>query len=143
MSSILVSAYKHVFTSPSSVNNVSKARRSGNAKIHGMKRVTPASIAYIATQVRFALTSSAVFSRTDTATDSECFYTSVLEYFDDADEQTEVDDLLAWWNQQIFPGYSTTRRPIAKNSALARIKEKRALMKLNKVTTQTSSAQSG
>jgi hypothetical protein len=47
----LFEAYKHVFTSPSSVNNASKATRSGNAKIHGMIRVTPASIAYIATQV--------------------------------------------------------------------------------------------
>ena len=50
-------------------------------------------------QVRFALTSSAVFSRTDIATDSERFYTSMLEYFDDVDEQAEVDDLLVWWNQ--------------------------------------------
>ena len=44
-------AYKHVFTSPSSVDNVAKATRSGNARIHGMTCVTPASIAYIATQV--------------------------------------------------------------------------------------------
>jgi hypothetical protein len=45
-------AYKHVFTSPSSVEKENKATRSGNARIHGMTTVTPASIAYIATQVR-------------------------------------------------------------------------------------------
>ena len=44
-------AYKHVFTSPSSVDREPKATRSGNARIHGMTRVTPPSIAYIATQV--------------------------------------------------------------------------------------------
>jgi hypothetical protein len=44
-------AYKHIFTSPSSVDQEPKATRSGNARIHGMTRVTPASIAYIATQV--------------------------------------------------------------------------------------------
>lgn len=44
-------SFKHVFTSPSSVENENKATRSGNARIHGMTRVTPASIAYIATQV--------------------------------------------------------------------------------------------
>lgn len=45
-------AFKHVFTSPSSVEKADvKATRSGNAHIHGMFRVTPASIAYIATQV--------------------------------------------------------------------------------------------
>lgn len=50
-------------------------------------------------QVRFALTSSAVFSQTDIATNSECFYMSVLEYFNDIDEQAKVNDLLVWWNQ--------------------------------------------
>lgn len=45
--------FKHVFTSPSSVEREAKATRSGNARIHGMTRVTRASIAYVATQVRF------------------------------------------------------------------------------------------
>jgi hypothetical protein len=45
-------AYKHIFTSPSSVDKVAKATRSGNARIHGMTQVTPASIAYVATQVQ-------------------------------------------------------------------------------------------
>lgn len=44
-------AYKHIFTSPSSVEKVNKATQSGNAQIHGMSAVTAASIAYIATQV--------------------------------------------------------------------------------------------
>ena len=44
-------AYKHVFTSPSSVDSdETKATKSGNARIHGMSSVTPASIIYIATQ---------------------------------------------------------------------------------------------
>lgn len=81
-----------------------------------MTRVTLASIAYVATQVinylnivivlivaliqvRFALSSSPVFSRTDTATDSERFYNSVLDLFDDVDEQEEVNELVVWWNR--------------------------------------------
>jgi hypothetical protein len=48
-------AYKHIFTSPSSVEKEVKATRSGNARIHGMKRVTTASLAYVATQVRLAV----------------------------------------------------------------------------------------
>jgi hypothetical protein len=40
-----------------------------------------------------------VFLRTDTVTDSERFYSSVLDLFDDADEKEEVDDLLIWWNR--------------------------------------------
>jgi len=115
-------AYKHIFTSPSSVSKVPKATRSGNARIHGMTSVTPGSIAYIATQVRirsftitsimyahlviimytqvrFALSSSSVFSRTDTTTNSKRFYNSVLDYFENPDEQEQVKPLLLWWNQ--------------------------------------------
>jgi hypothetical protein len=93
--------------------------------------------------VRFALTSSPVFSRTDTVTDSETFYSSILDIFDDPEEQEEVKDLLSWWNRfgcsldllahpliahpsQIFPNHAAPRRELAKNSALARIRAKRA-----------------
>jgi hypothetical protein len=50
-------------------------------------------------KVRFALTSSPVFSRSDTATDSERFYNSVLDLFEDSKELGEVNDLLVWWNR--------------------------------------------
>lgn len=49
-------AYKYIFTSPSSVEKEVKATRSGNARLHGMTRVTTASLAYVATQVRPATT---------------------------------------------------------------------------------------
>ena len=46
----------------------------------------------------FALSSASVFCRSDTLTDSERFYVSVLEFLDDPEEKDEVDDLLNWWN---------------------------------------------
>ncbi|KAG2748148.1 hypothetical protein P692DRAFT_20875048 [Suillus brevipes Sb2] len=122
-------AYKHVFTSPSSVDREPKATRSGNARLHGMNSVTLASIAYIATQVRFALSSSSVFSRTDTATDSETFYHSLLDLMEDPDESKEVDELLVWWNRQVFPTSSAAKRPITANSALSKIRQKRLALK--------------
>lgn len=128
-SSILVCAFKHIFTSPSSVEKEPKATRSGNARIHGMTRTTTASIAYVATQVRFALSSSPVFSRTDTVTDSERFYNSILEILDDPDEHKEVGELLTWWNRQVFPNYSSAKRPVSANWASAKIREKRAILK--------------
>jgi hypothetical protein len=54
---IVFQGYKHIFTSPSSVEKEPKATRSGNARIHGMTQVTPASIAYIATQVSILISS--------------------------------------------------------------------------------------
>ncbi|KAJ3494462.1 hypothetical protein NMY22_g20071 [Coprinellus aureogranulatus] len=101
-SSLLVKAYKHVFTSPSSVyskDGVTKSTKSSNARIHGMTSVTIPSIAYIATQIRFALSSGSVFSRTDKATDSEFFYNLIIEVLEDPDEYVEVVELLRWWNQ--------------------------------------------
>jgi hypothetical protein len=53
-SSHYLQAYKHIFTSPSSVEKEVKATRSGNARIHGMTRVTTGSLAYVATQVCLA-----------------------------------------------------------------------------------------
>ncbi|KAG1901226.1 uncharacterized protein F5891DRAFT_950921, partial [Suillus fuscotomentosus] len=50
-------------------------------------------------QIRFSLTSSPVFSHTDTVTDSERFYNSVLDIFEDLGEKQEVNDLTIWWNR--------------------------------------------
>ncbi|KAG6912261.1 hypothetical protein DXG01_015868, partial [Tephrocybe rancida] len=124
-------AFKHVFTSPSSVDKDPKATRSGNARLHDMTSVTAASIAYVATQVRFSLCSSSIFSRTDNVTDSERFYNSVLETFMDPDDSDEVAKLLDWWNRQVFPGHlMTSERIVNKDSALARIKARRAQRRL-------------
>ncbi|KAG1863295.1 hypothetical protein C8R48DRAFT_602829 [Suillus tomentosus] len=128
-SRLLVCAYKHVFTSPSSVDREPKATRSGNARLHGMNSVTIASMAYIATQIRFALSSSSVFSRTDTVTDSETFYHSLLDLLEDPDESKEVDELLVWWNHQVFPTSAAAKRPITANSALSKIRQKRFALK--------------
>ncbi|KAG1828224.1 hypothetical protein EV424DRAFT_1471278 [Suillus variegatus] len=125
-SEILIFGYKHVFTSPSSVDKGPKATRSGNAHLHGMKCVTKGSLAYIATQIRFAISSSSIFSRTDTVTDSENFYHSILDLLEDPDETKEVIDLMTWWTRRIFPNSSSSQRCISKNSALSKIREKRA-----------------
>ncbi|KAH6906981.1 hypothetical protein BKA70DRAFT_1372276 [Coprinopsis sp. MPI-PUGE-AT-0042] len=124
-STLLVNAFKHIFTSPSSVDREPRATRSGNARIHGMKRVTIPSLAYVATQVRFALSSSPTFSRTDLITDSERFYGSVIEAFNDENEKENVEALLAWWDMQIFPVYSERHKNPKKGSVLALMREQR------------------
>ncbi|KAH6871948.1 hypothetical protein BKA70DRAFT_1130358 [Coprinopsis sp. MPI-PUGE-AT-0042] len=122
---LLVSAYKHVFTSPSSVNSREpRATRSCNARIHGMQSVTIASIAYIAAQVKFGLSSSPVFSRTDLVTDSEAFYASIISLLEDPEEYDEVRQLIAWWDRQVFPRQINSR-PAHKDSVVSKIKERR------------------
>ncbi|KAG1785044.1 uncharacterized protein HD556DRAFT_1435286 [Suillus plorans] len=123
-SEILVFGFKHVFTSPSSVDKEPKATRSSNAYLHEMKSATKGSLAYIAMQIGFSLSSLSVFSRTDTVTDSENFYHSILDLLEDPDESEEVGDLMTWWTRRIFPNSSSSQRSISKNSALAKIQEK-------------------
>jgi hypothetical protein len=104
---------------------------------------------YSSCQARFALSSSPVFTRSDTVTDSERFYNSILDLLEDPDEVKEVDDLLVWWNwfvihvhlfrintvllilmiSQIFPSQSQLSRPLSKHSALAKLKAKRMEIK--------------
>ncbi|KAG1861313.1 hypothetical protein F4604DRAFT_1882483 [Suillus subluteus] len=136
----MLSGFKHVIMSPSLVDKEPKAMRSGNAYLHGMKSMTKGSLAYIAMQIRFSLSSSSVFSRTDTVTDSENIYHSILDLLEDPDESEEVGDLMTWWTRfvihsinlklqvnimysQIFPNSSSSQRSISKNSALAKIRE--------------------
>ncbi|KAI6011922.1 hypothetical protein BKA83DRAFT_4466618 [Pisolithus microcarpus] len=114
-SGLLVSAYKHIFTSPSSVDHEPKATRSRNA-LHDQGAC-------------FGLTSAQIFSHTDLITDSERFYSSIMELLDDPDESDEVDQLITCWNRQVFPLYTTTERLPSKDSALVRIRQKRAAYK--------------
>ncbi|KAG1749185.1 hypothetical protein EDD22DRAFT_981850 [Suillus occidentalis] len=120
-SEILISGFKHVFTSPSSVDKEPKATHSGNAYLHGMKSVTKGSIAYIATQ-------------TDMIMDSENFYLSILDLLEDPDESQEVTNLMMWWMRQIFPNSSSSQGSISANSALLKICAKRAAALQEQVT---------
>ncbi|KAF9458631.1 hypothetical protein BDZ94DRAFT_1173208, partial [Collybia nuda] len=104
-----IQAYKHIFTSPSSVEKEPKAT------------IMTASIAYIVTQTHFALSLLAVFSCTNNMTDSEHFYNSVLDFLDHPEEKEQVNKLLIWWNWQIFPSYSSAQRPTTKTSILAKL----------------------
>lgn len=105
-------------------------------------------------QLRFALSSSSVFCRTDTSTDSERFYGTVLDFLDDPDEKDNVDELLDWWNwyvcpwlqdilskltlsyldSHVFPSHVRHERAINKTSALAKLKEKRAALRQRNAT---------
>lgn len=43
-----------------------------------------------------------MFSKTDTVTDSETFYNSILDFLEESDEQEEVNHLLTWWNRYVI-----------------------------------------
>ncbi|EIN03319.1 hypothetical protein PUNSTDRAFT_78398, partial [Punctularia strigosozonata HHB-11173 SS5] len=100
--SLLVKAYHCIFISPSAANSKkgdqARSTHSGIAAICGVTQVNPASIAYIATQVKFALSSEPTFNKYEKACDSHRFFNALLDWFEHPDFKMFSKDLLQWWN---------------------------------------------
>ncbi|KIJ64997.1 hypothetical protein HYDPIDRAFT_110896 [Hydnomerulius pinastri MD-312] len=123
-SSLMVKAFKYLFTSPSSAKDVEddRAQQSGTsrrqvsaglktatknhvASIMGLKTVTPRSIAYTAVQLRFALSSVNSWRNTDGDFDYQQFYYNIIAFFEVTPgtlAKKRVDALLAWWTRKVF-----------------------------------------
>ncbi|KAG2048802.1 hypothetical protein BDR06DRAFT_1071132 [Suillus hirtellus] len=123
---ILVQGYKAVFTSPSSAKDVEgdgdgadviqNNRRAKNsvsgikvkkhvAQIIKMEKVTPRSIAYIACQVRFALSSVTLWRSVNGDFDYIQFWRSIIDFFErppSREAQRRVNKLLEWWTRKVF-----------------------------------------
>ncbi|KAG2738150.1 hypothetical protein P692DRAFT_20759487 [Suillus brevipes Sb2] len=119
---LLVKAVKHIFTSPTSAENTSgllsscdfpKRRRTTGERrtrcdVAGLLRMTsiqPRAIAYTAVQLRFALSSAGSWRIMDDDFDQEEFYHNIVDYFElcpSRESAKEVENLLLWWNQQVF-----------------------------------------
>ncbi|KAL4247847.1 Protein of unknown function DUF6698 [Abortiporus biennis] len=73
-----------------------KSTQSGNAALHGMTLVSGAAIAYVATQVLFALSSGSTFKPTSPTCKYKQFYESIQDFFNDPDMEEEVQDILEY-----------------------------------------------
>ncbi|KIM71549.1 hypothetical protein PILCRDRAFT_82683, partial [Piloderma croceum F 1598] len=78
------------------------ATRSHVASLIGLRKVTPRLIAYVAVQLRFALSSANTWHVVDIDFNHEEFYTAIVNYFEITPgpvAAAEVANLLAWWNR--------------------------------------------
>ncbi|KAG2114877.1 hypothetical protein BD769DRAFT_1673322 [Suillus cothurnatus] len=123
---LLIQAYKAVFMSPSSakdvegdgdgadvISNNRRAKKSLSgikvkkhvAQIIHMDKVTPRSIAYIACQVRFALSSVTSWRSMDGDFDYLQFWRSIVDFFERApgrEVNRRIERLLEWWTRKVF-----------------------------------------
>ncbi|KIM41094.1 hypothetical protein M413DRAFT_445819 [Hebeloma cylindrosporum] len=124
-SRLLLQAYCSIFTSPSSAEGFEeetedgparkkqrssrqrKATKSNVASLLNMDgKVTPRSIAYVAVLLVFNLTNAASWTETHNGFNFMAFYNFIIDYFEvtcDEYEKENVEQLLAWWNRQVFP----------------------------------------
>ncbi|KIK47177.1 hypothetical protein CY34DRAFT_9200 [Suillus luteus UH-Slu-Lm8-n1] len=153
-SKILLQGYKAVFTSPSSAkdvegdgdgadvihNNRSAKRSSAGVKVKKhvaqiikLRKVTPRSIAYIACQVRFALSSVTSWRSIDGDFDYVQFWRIIVDFFEKPpgrDARRRVDALLEWWTRKVFgrnhrESLTSTARANMSVNALARQRAQR------------------
>ncbi|KAH7924392.1 hypothetical protein BV22DRAFT_1013406, partial [Leucogyrophana mollusca] len=101
---LLVRAYLHVFRSPSSAideGTSEKSTRRGNAALHSIRHVNIPSIAYVATIVRFVLSSQHSLTRGGSAGSwpHSAFYNNIIKMAFNTMDQVARKELLAWWDQ--------------------------------------------
>jgi len=104
----LVRGFHMLFHGPSAVDGrglSARATKKGNAQLNSMYKVTVASIAYVAALLRFALDSAPTFSvgGTHGTFDYHAFYNSLINLLTMPELQGFREELLRWWNQQVFP----------------------------------------
>lgn len=103
---VMVRMWRRVnFGKAENVLNTPKTVPAGsNADTHKIMQVSPASIAYIACQVRFAMSSAATWSRMDGYYDLKKLYDEIMMFLelDEEDPDEWVVETLRWWNCRAF-----------------------------------------
>ncbi|KAK0477755.1 hypothetical protein EDD18DRAFT_1365272 [Armillaria luteobubalina] len=107
-SNLLLTAYCAVFTGPSSALHEDGpcSTRPGNAAKHKITKVSVASIAYIACQVRFIITSQPTFTGGGGKGDFNYrkFYRNIVMAVSEFMDNNDRLELLTWWNEKVFSG---------------------------------------
>ncbi|KAG0698533.1 hypothetical protein DFH29DRAFT_1002776 [Suillus ampliporus] len=115
---LLIKAFKRVFTSPTStdeehtIDSMTRPTQSKNSgerctrrdvsTLLNMRSIQPRAIAYVALQLRFALSSAGSWRIVDDEFNNQEFYDNIVDYLELStmpEAVKEVDELLLWWNQ--------------------------------------------
>ncbi|KAK7435188.1 hypothetical protein VKT23_019758 [Stygiomarasmius scandens] len=122
---LLVCAFRAIFLGPSAAMGEKVSTKPGNGKIHGINRVTPELIAYIAAQVRFAICAQASWRPKDKKFDLIQFYYYILEIITSKAKDNWRKNLIRFWNMEVFgeDSVSSTLDPPDEDSDMAKLFE--------------------
>ncbi|KAH9478018.1 hypothetical protein JR316_0010253 [Psilocybe cubensis] len=150
---LIVMVWKHIFTSPSSALKDKPGQtktRSSQAKIHHMKTVTPASIAYACLLIRYSISSIEDWRIEDNVFDRHEFYKYIISLFepdkkDDGDSEWSMDTI-EWWNAKVLnkdPRSAKTKDNLDGPSTYDTIAEQRRARKARKAQAAASTTEGG
>ncbi|KAG9014299.1 hypothetical protein FRB90_005421 [Tulasnella sp. 427] len=109
-SELLLRAAKHILIGPSAAESLepvnNRSTRLGNAALNNMTEVTFPFIAYVCTQVRFALSSEETFGQRRGSFDIYGFYRDVLRTLWEPELADDFEVIRDHWNEVIFGGGS-------------------------------------
>ncbi|KJA15738.1 hypothetical protein HYPSUDRAFT_207595 [Hypholoma sublateritium FD-334 SS-4] len=114
---VMYRAAKHIFQGPSAALQGPGSHRGkqGNASICGITTMTPRTIAYVATQVRFALSSTSSWTPRDGTFSYTDFYWHIVGLLDDEDDDMEGPEIIRLYNYHVFgtedPDHTTDTTP--------------------------------
>ncbi|CAE6513013.1 unnamed protein product, partial [Rhizoctonia solani] len=86
-----------------------RGTRPGFADTHSITQVTRPFLAYVATLLRYALSDEEAF-RVNGSFNYSHYYKDILEYLEDPAFTEATDELVEWWNDQLFPDAQHARR---------------------------------
>ncbi|KAK0493566.1 hypothetical protein EDD18DRAFT_1356498 [Armillaria luteobubalina] len=69
---------------------------------HGMTSVTGHHVAYAATQAHYCLGTVDKWQQFDGGFDLWQFFWSIIDFFEDPDKNDTAENILAWWNKEVF-----------------------------------------
>jgi len=98
---VMIRVAKHLFQGPSTALEQPGAHRGkqGNASLCGLTTMTPHTIAYVAIQARFAMTSTSTWANIDGPFSYSDFYWRIVGLFED---EEEAADIIKFYNHHVF-----------------------------------------
>ncbi|KAG1786639.1 uncharacterized protein HD556DRAFT_1248044 [Suillus plorans] len=104
-SALLLKAFKHIFTSPSSAKEVDGDGDGADAIVASQRRRSSESDMTTRSHLRFSLSNVNSWQSIDGDFDYYVFYNNIVDFFEVApgiDAQARIKELLKWWNRKVF-----------------------------------------
>ncbi|KAG2120274.1 hypothetical protein DEU56DRAFT_735345 [Suillus clintonianus] len=104
-STLLLKAFKHLFTSPSSAKEIDGDGNGADVISASQRRRSSENDAVNRSHLRFALSNINSWRSVDGDFDYYDFYNNIVDFFEvvpGADAQARINELLKWWNRKVF-----------------------------------------